>query len=117
MEFFHRILVPLDRSTLAECAPPHTVALAHALGSQVALLHVVALPARVDRMQAVDPLDWQIRKTEADTYLRGAGERLRQVALPVETHVVEGDAAEQIVDYAREHDIQLIVSPATARAA
>ena len=39
---FEKILVPLDRSSLAECVLPHTVAVARALGSELILLHILS---------------------------------------------------------------------------
>jgi nucleotide-binding universal stress UspA family protein len=41
---FNQILFPLDRSALAECVLPHTIAIARAFESQVALLHVMEMP-------------------------------------------------------------------------
>jgi nucleotide-binding universal stress UspA family protein len=64
----NRILLPLDRSTLAECVLPHTVAVARAFESQVMLLHVMDTPRDARWRRAMDPLRWQISKTEADMY-------------------------------------------------
>ena len=48
---FDRILVPLDRSPLAECVLPHAVALSHCLGSQMVLFRVVSLLESQDRLR------------------------------------------------------------------
>ncbi len=68
---FDKILVPLDRSPLAECVLPHAVALARALDSQLMLLHVLSVSDKQDRLRAVDPLEWQLRRAEAESYLQG----------------------------------------------
>jgi nucleotide-binding universal stress UspA family protein len=41
---FDRILLPLDRSALAECVLPHVIAIARVFESQVTLLHVIDTP-------------------------------------------------------------------------
>ena len=62
---FERILVPLDRSPLAECVLPHAVAVARSLDSQLMLLHILSPSGRQDGPRAVDPLEWQLRRAEA----------------------------------------------------
>jgi len=62
---FDQILLPLDRSPLAECVLPHAIALAHTFESQVTLLHVMDTPRDARWRRAMDPLNWQIRKAEA----------------------------------------------------
>ncbi len=66
---FDKILVPLDRSPLAECVLPHAVAVARSLDSQLILLHILSPSDRQDRLRAVDPLEWQLRRAEAESYL------------------------------------------------
>ena len=58
---FGGILVPLDRSLLAECALPQAIALSRYLGSQLILFHVLSLPARQDRLQCLPALCSQAR--------------------------------------------------------
>ena len=68
---FERILVPLDRSPLAECVLPHAVAVARSLDSQLMLLHILSPAGRQDGLRVVDPLEWQLRRAEAESYLEG----------------------------------------------
>lgn len=105
---FNRILLPLDRSTLAECVLPHAIAVARAFESQVTLLHVMDAP-REARRRATDPLNWQIRKTEAETYLHELDLRLQAAGLLTETHILEGSAAEQVIAFSDTHAPQLII--------
>jgi nucleotide-binding universal stress UspA family protein len=103
---FDHILIPLDGSSLAECVLPHTVALARALGAHVTLLRVLE-PAYAGHL--VDQLDWQIRKTEVETYLEEVTARLRKAGLKAERALLEGQAADHIVQFARNHNVDLIV--------
>jgi nucleotide-binding universal stress UspA family protein len=106
---FNRILLPLDRSALAECVLPHAIAVARAFGSQVTLLHVMETPREARWRRAMDPLNWQIRKAEATTYLNEVDLRLRAAGLPTETHLLEGAAAEQVIGFSDTQAAQLII--------
>jgi nucleotide-binding universal stress UspA family protein len=106
---FNRILLPLDRSALAECVLPHAIAIAHAFESQVTLLHVMDTPREARWRRAMDPLNWQIRKAEATAYLNELDARLQAAGLVTETHTLEGFAAEQIIGFADTHASQLII--------
>ena len=106
---FEHILVPLDGSSLAETALPHVMAVARAFGSRITLLRVLDPLGEVTRPRSVDPFDWQIRKAEADVYLKKIAADIQDSGLAVETEVMEGKAAEAIVDYSREKNASLIV--------
>jgi nucleotide-binding universal stress UspA family protein len=106
---FAKILIPLDRSPLAECVLPHAIALALCLDSQLIVLHVLSVPDKQDRLRAVDPLEWQLRRAEAESYLQGVCLRVKAAGVSCETQVKEGDAAEQIVDCARDNEVGLVL--------
>jgi nucleotide-binding universal stress UspA family protein len=106
---FNQILLPLDRSTLAECVLPHTIAIARAFGSQVTLLSVMDTPHEARVRRAMDPLNWQIRKAEAQTYLHKVELRLQEAGLLTEMHILEGFAAEQVIGFVDTHAPQLII--------
>lgn len=106
---FDKILVPLDRSALAECILPHAIALARALDSQLILLHVLSASNKPNCLRAVDPLEWHLRRAEAESYLQAVCARLQEAGVPSEGQMNDGDAAEQIVDFARDHDIGLML--------
>ena len=106
---FDNILVPLDQSVLAECVLPHAVAIARAFQSQVTLLNVLEGGNRLDGTYGVDPLEWRIRKLEAESYLRSLADRLKETGLPVKSRMLEGEAAEQIIDFAHNSGVNLII--------
>ena len=100
------ILVPLDGSALAEDALPHGVALASAFNSQLTLLRVVEQDSA---NRSIDPLDWHIEKTEADSYLDAIAARLRQSGIGAEKMLLEGHAASLIIEFAQNHNVDLII--------
>jgi len=103
------ILVPLDGSPLAESVLPHAVALAHAFAPRVSLLHVVQRDVAPDMIPTMDPLDWQLRRAEAEAYLEEVSARLRAENVQAEATVAEGPSAERIIAYAHDEGADLIL--------
>jgi nucleotide-binding universal stress UspA family protein len=103
------ILLPLDGSVLAERVLPHTVSLTEAFGSKLTLLRVVFQDKDVNALGIVNPMDWQMRKTEAESYLQSVQQRLQDVGVDCESQIIEGKPAHQIVEYAKQNDVHLIV--------
>jgi nucleotide-binding universal stress UspA family protein len=106
---FNRILLPMDHSSLAECVLPHAIAVARAFESQVILLHVLDAGSRASWRRALDPLNWQVRKADAESYLGDLALRLQKAGLSAEKQIEEGLAAEQIIEFSLKHDASLIV--------
>ncbi len=106
---FNRILVPLDGSPLAERAIPHARHFARIFGGSIMLLQVLDPAPFHENASAVEPLNWQIRKTEADLYLKGVTARLREQGIQAEPVLREGRASDNIVDFARNENIDLLV--------
>jgi len=113
---YERILVPLDGSELAEVAIPYVGELASRLKSQATLFQAVLLSYPV--LTVGDVISWippyterDIEQLKADTkkYLEKAGEALKGKGIPAKSEVAIGDPAKEIVDYADEHDIGLII--------
>jgi nucleotide-binding universal stress UspA family protein len=100
----------MDRSPLAECALPHAAAFARAFESQITLVHVMDPPQRAANWRrAVDPLNWRIRKAEAESYLSELTLRLEKAGLTAEKQILEGPAAERIVEFSRKNDVPLLM--------
>src|SRR3990172_9017511 len=106
---FKRILLPLDSSKLAECVLPHLVAIARVCEPEVQLMRVSEPFGVTARLRMIDPVDWQIRKAEAVSYLSGIAARLQNAGLRVSTHLYDGRPAEQIIEVAHSWNADLIL--------
>lgn len=125
---FNRILVPLDGSTLAERAIPHAEEFARICQSTIILLQVLDPTSFHENPNPIDPLSWQIRKTEADMYMQGIAARIRENLKGISTDVkgsqykggdakksrveysiLEGKTPENIVNFAHSENIDLLV--------
>lgn len=106
---FTHLLVPLDGSPLAECALPHIAALVRDKASKISLLRVLDPTHASTQPRPVDPFDWQIRKVEAETYLRSVSSRLEEIGLQAEPNLVEGKAAETVIEFAAEQQVDCIL--------
>lgn len=105
----HRILVPLDGSVLAECVLPHVVALQRVLNSEIVLLRVIPSTGNGQEGHVIDPFSWEMEKAEAISYLQETQNKLQQVCDQVDYELLEGKAAERIIEYARTKETRLIV--------
>ena len=124
---FTHILVPLDGSALAECVIPHVISLAAALDARVSILHVLERPNQpgsppinnpartaihLDRDYAtppVDPVKWHLKKHDAVIYLDQIAARFQTAGLKVEKNLLEGPAAECIINFANNNQVDLII--------
>ena len=105
---FDHILVPLDGSLLAECTLPHIVAIALSSFAKVTLLYVLDQELTHGPLKNAEPLDWAICKSKADVYLQGISEQLRKASLQISTAIINGGAADGIINYAHDHKVDLI---------
>lgn len=106
---FGKILVCLDRSSLAEQILPYACEVARRFGSEMILLEVVELPISQNIEFAVETsLIEDLRRTEALKYLEGIAAPLRESGLSVRTAAVDGSPGHAIVDYAANNGIDLI---------
>jgi len=102
-----RILVPLDGSSLAAAALAHAIGLASPQEAHVTLLRVVE---RTTAQQSVDPLDWHLQRSEAQAYLEQTCELLKEfLPTPPDIVLLEGHAADRIVDYAQSEGYDFLV--------
>jgi nucleotide-binding universal stress UspA family protein len=106
---YNRILVPLDGSSLAESVLPHVVAVAISSETKVTLLRVLDPIGAATRPLSVDPVEWQIRKAEADDYLRNLANKIQEAGIQATAETMEGKAAESVIDYAHESNAELIM--------
>lgn len=111
---FKEILAPVDRSMCAETALAHAAAMARAFNARVTVLHVMErthalLPA------LADPIEWQISRAEADTYMQECVNRLHAAGIDASWQIIEGEPADRIHDIIRERQIDLVVLGARGR--
>ncbi|MFL7810845.1 MAG: universal stress protein [Anaerolineae bacterium] len=106
---FEHILVPLDGSSLAECVLSHVIALATTHDADVTLFRVLEKQPDRDRAAFVSPLDAHLDNVIAQAYLDELAQHLSRAGVLVETAIASGSAAVQIVAYAQQNEIDLIV--------
>lgn len=102
-----RVLACLDGSGLGERCLPHAVAVAGALGAPLTLLRVLERAAGDPALP--DPMQWEIRRREAHEYMGQLAVRCEAASARVEAEVLEGKAAEEIVRWSAERDVDLTV--------
>jgi len=108
---YQKVLVPLDGSEVAECVLPHVTAVVNGCGiPEIWLLRVVE-PFPVTEalsQQLVEAHEARLR--EAREYLEEVASRLARegVTATINKEVAQGTPEEQIVDFARDHGIDLI---------
>ncbi|MBI4312497.1 MAG: universal stress protein [Chloroflexi bacterium] len=102
---YHRIVVPLDGSKLAESVLPVVVTLAETLGMEIMLLHVFPSNGQAVRT----PTPSQRKATEAiSDYLQGVVQQLSGQGVKVGWRVTSGAPVEDIIRYANEAPADLI---------
>ena len=111
---FNKILVPLDGSEQAEAALAPAQSFAEALSADVVLLRVV-VPLAIN----LDP-DLHQRVIDNGTkaakiYLKSIRSHSPLSSVPFKSKFVVGKAAESIIDYAQENEIDLIVMSSHGR--
>ena len=114
MALIERIVFPVDFSQRCDEASVFVAAIAGRFQARLVLLHVVEVPVAYVGSPELGAIPLEAVRNER---LRNAEERLSSYLaaelkhLPVERAILEGDPARQIVDYAREHDVSLIMLP------
>jgi nucleotide-binding universal stress UspA family protein len=103
------LLAPLDGSKGSEATLPYVVELAAKLKAQVTLLEILKLNYISPNMEHVDMLN-SMRK-EANDYLAGIANSLKQKGLEAKSEVVEalGDESEEIIKYTQKNCMDVIV--------
>ncbi|MEW6401112.1 MAG: universal stress protein [Chloroflexota bacterium] len=102
------VLVPLDGSALAECVLPHVLSISLGTDPQITLMHVLELTHSNGDSLPVDPLEWHLRKQEAEEYLEKIASLLRGKGLRVKQIITEGSPAEHVIDFANSNEVDLI---------
>jgi len=115
---YHRVVVPLDGSELAESVLSHVAEMIRGRGSQVYLLSITPM------MKAVTPpfLDLRLRgeerhpvEGELRQYLQAVARQLDQVATDVQINVRSGRPADEILTFVDEVGADLVAMSAHGR--
>jgi nucleotide-binding universal stress UspA family protein len=120
---FSKILVPLDGSTLSEQALSMAQNLAQSSDISLHLLQVITLRPELDALrgsgsESITVLEMaqdtahrlrEVEMAKGKAYLEGIAVQLQQAGITATTVLREGAADEQIVTYAKEQEIDLIV--------
>ena len=109
---YHRIVVPLDGSKLAEVVLEHVRALAHCMGSEVVLMRVMAYP-NYDYLLTDPGMSASLREEmeqEACNYLEPLANVLQDegIRASADAVVVTGPIADAIIEFARNQKADLI---------
>jgi nucleotide-binding universal stress UspA family protein len=103
----HRILVPLDGSSLAETSLASALAVSSAFDAELIVHRVVEngrQPAPIS-----NGMHWRFLRAEALAYLNRVKDRCTRHCRTCEVVVSDGDPAEEILQCGREHNVDLIV--------
>ena len=115
---YQKILVPLDGSKLAECALPYVEELAKGCGTEEVIL--VSVTERVQGYRVFDD-STQLRgqrlireavgkkQEQAQRYLDRIAKAMKARGISVDTEVLLGDPAEEIVGYAKHPGCDIII--------
>ncbi len=110
---FNKILVPLDSSNLAEQALEPAITLARKTGGELILLSA----SNVQQLVIADPIghgmiEMDVAQTHGQKNLSAYLDKIQHKVptnIPVETKIIEGDAASAIVDTVVNENVDLIV--------
>ena len=102
-----RIAVCVDQSQYSKQALSHGVALASALGADLALLHVLETDGPTNT--PLDPIEWHLWRAEMQQQVSELAQQRAEEIEHIEAEILEGHAADQICQWAREHQIDLTV--------
>ena len=113
---YKKILVPLDGSEFSECSLEHVKAIATDCHVPETILLRVVEPFSAETVSALILAGDDVlreaeleSKSEASNYLTKIRDNLVKGGLAVETVIVDGRPAEEILDYAKNNKVDLIV--------
>ncbi|MEI6186579.1 MAG: universal stress protein [Dehalococcoidia bacterium] len=111
---YQKIMVPLDGSQVAECVIPHIETIAGKADTNVELVTVIE-PLEIPTRGQIAISDDEIKqidaegKKEAHKYLDQVCLRLKQAGVNARVVLLTGRAADSLVRYANNNDVDLII--------
>ena len=115
---FHHILFPVDFSERCKQAVPFVKAFAERHGAAITLMHVIHIPAgcyggietAFSGLFDVAEMETDARRQLTEFYAGG-----REPAPPVDGYVTYGDPGNEIVGFAKDNQVDLIMMPTAGR--
>ena len=109
---FRKVMVPLDGSELAEAAVAPALALAESMAADMVLFRVAQRVPRTAKLAEMpDVYDEVVAASyrEAEDYLNGLRQGLAYERISIEYRAATGGIARQILDFAAEEGVDLVV--------
>lgn len=108
------ILFPTDFSEVADHARGYAVELAKKFGAKITLLHVAQTPSYYEVAYSYETVADLSKiadqaKAAAEKDLHAVADKIREDGVEVESVTTMGTAFVDIINYARKHDVDLIV--------
>jgi nucleotide-binding universal stress UspA family protein len=111
---YQKIMVPLDGSQVAECVISHIETIAGKSATRVELVTVIE-PLEIPTRGKIALSDDDIKQIDADgkkeahKYLDQVSSRLKQAGVNAHAVLLTGKAADSLVRYANNNDVDLII--------
>jgi nucleotide-binding universal stress UspA family protein len=113
---YQKILIPLDGSELAECSLEHAKAIAQGCNVADVIVFRVIEPFSMQTISALGEADddslRRVREQlqqDAKDYLLKVGNKLKEQGVASRAITVEGKAAEAILSYTEQNNVDLII--------
>jgi nucleotide-binding universal stress UspA family protein len=101
---FKHLLIVLNAKKSSEYLLAHSTRMAHAVNAKVTIISHLDVTSK-----RIDPLDWHIRKIEAETQLNQLAERLQDAGIDTQVNVSETLEPGQLIEYAQSNQVDLIL--------
>ncbi len=113
---YKNILVPMDGSELAECVLPHVDTIVKGCGAKkvtfIRVVEPVVLPIGIGgeyfNAQVMTEME-DYETSSAQSYLDELTEKINYEGITVESKLLQGRAAESLIDHALTHKVDLII--------
>ncbi len=106
--FPEHILVLFDQAIISPQLLSHAAKIAKVSGASITLLNVLDATISGPHEQFIDPLQWQLIKTEAESSLNKVAERLQLHDLQVQKAILENWSIERILKYIQDNSVDLV---------
>ncbi|HEX3051260.1 MAG TPA: universal stress protein [Oculatellaceae cyanobacterium] len=107
--FPEHILVLFDQAVISPQLLSHAAKLATFSGASITMLNVLDSTISGPHEQFIDPLQWHMIKTEAESSLNKIAERLQGQGLQVQKTILETWSVERILKYIEDNVVDLII--------